>query len=43
MWRNAVDRETALRLHHAGALVTLSYRRDKLPAKSIKYWLLGEN
>ena len=34
--------ETALRLHHVGALVTLSYRRDKLPAKSIKYWLLPE-
>jgi thioredoxin reductase (NADPH) len=34
--------ETALRLHHAGAIVTLSYRRDKLPAKSIKYWLLPE-
>ena len=34
--------ETALRLHHAGAHVTLSYRRDKLPAKSIKYWLFPE-
>jgi thioredoxin reductase (NADPH) len=34
--------ETALRLHHAGAQVTLSYRRDKLPAKSIKYWLFPE-
>ena len=34
--------ETALRLHHAGARVTLSYRRDKLPAKSVKYWLLPE-
>jgi thioredoxin reductase (NADPH) len=34
--------EGALRLHHAGAKVILSYRRDKLPAKSIKYWLLPE-
>lgn len=34
--------ETALRLHHVGARVTLSYRRDKLPAKSIKYWLMPE-
>jgi thioredoxin reductase (NADPH) len=34
--------ETALRLHHAGARVTMSYRRDKLPAKSIKYWLMPE-
>jgi thioredoxin reductase (NADPH) len=34
--------ETALRCHHAGAHVTLSYRRAQLDAKSIKYWLLPE-
>jgi thioredoxin reductase (NADPH) len=34
--------ETALRCHHAGAHVTLSYRRDQLNPKSIKYWLLPE-
>jgi thioredoxin reductase (NADPH) len=34
--------ETALRFHHAGARVTLSYRGEQLPAKSIKYWLLPE-
>jgi thioredoxin reductase (NADPH) len=34
--------EAALRCHHAGARVALSYRRDKLPEKSIKYWLLPE-
>jgi thioredoxin reductase (NADPH) len=34
--------EAALRCHHAGASVSLSYRRDRLPAKSIKYWLLPE-
>ena len=34
--------EAALRCHHAGAHVSLSYRRAKLPAKSIKYWLLPE-
>jgi thioredoxin reductase (NADPH) len=34
--------ETALRFHHAGAHVSLSYRRPELPAKSIKYWLLPE-
>jgi thioredoxin reductase (NADPH) len=34
--------ETALRLHHAGAQVSLCYRREELPAKSIKYWLLPE-
>jgi len=34
--------ETALRLHHAGAQVALSYRRPELPAQSIKYWLLPE-
>jgi thioredoxin reductase (NADPH) len=34
--------EAALRCHHAGAYVSLSYRRAKLPHKSIKYWLLPE-
>jgi thioredoxin reductase (NADPH) len=34
--------EAALRCHSAGAYVSLSYRRAKLPAKSIKYWLLPE-
>lgn len=34
--------ETALRCHHAGAHVSLSYRREQLPPKSIKYWLLPE-
>jgi thioredoxin reductase (NADPH) len=34
--------EAALRCHNAGAHVSLSYRRPKLPAKSIKYWLLPE-
>ena len=34
--------EAALRCHHAGAQVSLSYRRAKLPHKSIKYWLLPE-
>ncbi|MEM6469220.1 MAG: NAD(P)-binding domain-containing protein [Planctomycetota bacterium] len=34
--------EAALRLHHAGANVSLSYRGDELPEKSIKYWLLPE-
>ena len=34
--------EAALRCHHAGAFISLSYRRAKLPAKSIKYWLLPE-
>jgi thioredoxin reductase (NADPH) len=34
--------ETALRCHHAGAHVSLSYRREKLPEQSIKYWLLPE-
>ena len=34
--------EAALRCHNAGAYVSLSYRRVKLPAKSIKYWLLPE-
>ncbi len=34
--------EAALRCHHAGARVVMSYRRDSLPEKSIKYWLLPE-
>ena len=34
--------EAALRCHHAGARVSLSYRRAALPAKSIKYWLMPE-
>ncbi len=34
--------EAALRCHHAGAQVSLSYRRNQLPEKSIKYWLLPE-
>ncbi|CAN5484311.1 NAD(P)-binding domain-containing protein [soil metagenome] len=34
--------EAALRCHSAGASVAISYRRDRLPDKSIKYWLLPE-
>jgi thioredoxin reductase (NADPH) len=34
--------EAALRCHHAGAHVSLSYRKDKLPEESIKYWLMPE-
>lgn len=34
--------EAALRCYHAGAQVTLSYRRAALNPKSIKYWLLPE-
>jgi len=34
--------EAALRCHHAGANVSISYRRDRLPEKSIKYWLMPE-
>jgi thioredoxin reductase (NADPH) len=34
--------EAALRCHHAGAKVSISYRREKLPEKSVKYWLLPE-
>lgn len=34
--------EAALRCYHAGANVSLSYRRGELPAKSIKYWLMPE-
>lgn len=34
--------EAALRCHYAGARVAISYRRDRLPEKSIKYWLMPE-
>lgn len=34
--------EAALRCHHVGAHVTLSYRREKLPQEQIKYWLIPE-
>src|SRR4051812_40911014 len=34
--------EAAVRSHYAGARVAISYRREKLPEKSIKYWLLPE-
>ena len=34
--------EAALRCHQAAAEVSICYRRDRLPEKSIKYWLLPE-
>jgi thioredoxin reductase (NADPH) len=34
--------EAALRCYHAGAQVAISYRRERLPEKHIKYWLLPE-
>jgi thioredoxin reductase (NADPH) len=34
--------EAALRSHHAEAEVSISYRKDKLPERSIKYWLMPE-
>jgi thioredoxin reductase (NADPH) len=34
--------EAALRSHHAGAHVSMSYRRELLPEKHIKYWLIPE-
>jgi thioredoxin reductase (NADPH) len=34
--------ETALRCHHAGANVSISYRRAELDARSVKYWLMPE-
>lgn len=34
--------EAALRLHHAGANVSLSYRGPQLPQDHIKYWLFPE-
>ncbi len=34
--------EAALRCDQAGARVAMSYRRERLPERSIKYWLLPE-
>lgn len=34
--------ENALRCHHAGAKVSLSYRREQLDSKHVKYWLYPE-
>ena len=34
--------EAALRCHHAGAEVSISYRREGFAQTSIKYWLLPE-
>lgn len=34
--------EAAIRCYNAGAQVSLSYRQEALPAKSIKYWILPE-
>jgi thioredoxin reductase (NADPH) len=34
--------EAALRCHNGGAIVSMSYRRERLPEKSIKYWLMPE-
>ena len=34
--------EAALRCHHAGARVAVSYRREFFPEKHIKYWLMPE-
>jgi thioredoxin reductase (NADPH) len=34
--------EAALRCHRAGAHVTISYRGEAFPEKSVKYWLLPE-
>ncbi|MBX3417826.1 MAG: NAD(P)-binding domain-containing protein [Pirellulaceae bacterium] len=34
--------EGALRLHHAGARVAVSYRGEEFPSQSIKYWLYPE-
>lgn len=34
--------EAALRCHHAGAYVSLNYRRNQLDPRSVKYWLLPE-
>lgn len=34
--------EAALRSHHAGAAVAMSYRKSQLDAASIKYWLYPE-
>ncbi len=34
--------EAALRCHRAGAQVAISYRGERFPEKSVKYWLLPE-
>jgi thioredoxin reductase (NADPH) len=34
--------EAALRCYNAGAIVSMSYRREMFPERSIKYWLLPE-
>ncbi|MGH7177248.1 MAG: NAD(P)-binding domain-containing protein [Tepidisphaeraceae bacterium] len=34
--------EAALRCYSAGAKVAISYRRERLPEKSVKYWILPE-
>lgn len=34
--------EAAIRCHHAGAKVSISYRRDQFDPNRIKYWLLPE-
>jgi bacillithiol disulfide reductase len=34
--------ESALRCHHAGARVSVSYRREALDPKHVKYWLYPE-
>jgi thioredoxin reductase (NADPH) len=34
--------EAVMRCHHAGARVSICHRRETLPEKSIKYWLLPE-
>lgn len=34
--------EAALRCHQAGSHVAISYRRQALPSRSIKYWLMPE-
>ncbi|MDZ4806364.1 MAG: NAD(P)-binding domain-containing protein [Candidatus Eisenbacteria bacterium] len=34
--------EAAIRCHRAGARVSLSYRGERFPEKSVKYWLLPE-
>lgn len=34
--------ETALRCHHAGAHVTLSYRGERFDPSAVKYWILPE-
>ena len=34
--------EAALRLHHAGAKISLCYRQEALPEDGIKYWLRPE-